>query len=124
MVPGKPMTAPGWEDSSVPPEKLGEYLRAIRKLWQANGYDADMYGHFGQGVLHCRVNFDLMSASGLEKFRRYLDDAADLVVGMGGSLSGEHGDGQARGALLPRMFGAEMVGVFEQFKDIWDPAGG
>ena len=59
MVPSKPNTAPGWEDSAVPPERFGEYLRAIRKLWDRYGYDADMYGHFGQGVLHCRIDFDL-----------------------------------------------------------------
>jgi Fe-S oxidoreductase len=123
MVPSKAPTGPGWEDSSVPPEKLGDYLRAIAKLWGRYGYDADMYGHFGQGVLHCRIDFDLMTADGLEHFRHYLDDAADLVVGMGGSLSGEHGDGQARGALLPRMFGQRLVGAFEELKDIWDPDG-
>ncbi len=82
-----------------------------------------MYGHFGQGVLHCRIDFDLVTADGLEQFRRYLDDAADLCVGMGGSLSGEHGDGQARGELLPRMFGERIVTAFEALKDLWDPAG-
>ncbi len=82
-----------------------------------------MYGHFGQGVLHCRVDFDLRSARGLDGFRAYLDDAADLVVRYGGSLSGEHGDGQARGALLTRMFGERLVRAFEEFKDIWDPDG-
>jgi FAD/FMN-containing dehydrogenase/Fe-S oxidoreductase len=123
MVPTKPLTAPGWEDSAVPPERLGEYLRAIRKLWNEYGYDADMYGHFGQGVLHCRVDFDLVNAAGIARFRRYLDAAADLVVSLGGSLSGEHGDGQARGALLPRMFGDDLVGAFDELKAIWDPAG-
>jgi FAD/FMN-containing dehydrogenase/Fe-S oxidoreductase len=123
MVPGKPMTAPGWEDSAVPPERLGQYLRELGELWSRYGYEADRYGHFGQGVLHCRIDFDLQTADGLATFRRYLDDAADLVVRMGGSLSGEHGDGQARGELLPRMFGAEVVAAFEEFKDLWDPAG-
>jgi FAD/FMN-containing dehydrogenase/Fe-S oxidoreductase len=123
MVPGKPTSGPGWEDSSVPPERLGEYLRAVRKLWDRHGYSADMYGHFGQGVLHCRIDFDLVTEGGLESFRRYMDEAAELVVGMGGSLSGEHGDGQARGELLPTMFGAEIVGAFEELKDLWDPKG-
>ncbi len=123
MVPGKPTTGPGWEDSAVPPERLGEYLRKLRALWDRHGYSADMYGHFGQGVLHCRLDFDLVTAAGLERFRRYLSEAAELVVGMGGSLSGEHGDGQARGELLPIMFGDELVGAFEEFKDIWDPRG-
>ena len=82
-----------------------------------------MYGHFGQGVLHCRIDFDLVTEAGLESFRRYMDEAAELVVSMGGSLSGEHGDGQARGELLPVMFGAEIVGAFEEFKDHLGPGG-
>ncbi len=121
MVPDKALTAPGWEDSAVPPGRLGDYLRAIQALWHRYGYDADMYGHFGQGVLHCRVDFDLETAKGLETFRRYLDEAARLVVDFGGSLSGEHGDGQARGELLPIMFGDELVGAFDALKGIWDP---
>ncbi len=123
MVPGKATTVPGWEDSAVPPERLGDYLRELGRLWGRYGYDADMYGHFGQGVLHCRIDFDLLTAGGLAAWRRYLDEAADLVVRMGGSLSGEHGDGQARGELLPRMFGDRIVGAFEELKDLWDPAG-
>ncbi len=123
MVPGRPWTGPGWEDSAVRPERLGAYLRELRKLWDGYGYDADMYGHFGDGCLHCRINFDLETADGVRAFRRYLDEAADLVVGFGGSLSGEHGDGQARGELLPRMFGGRLVGAFEEFKDLWDPDG-
>jgi FAD/FMN-containing dehydrogenase/Fe-S oxidoreductase len=123
MVPGKPTSGPGWEDSAVPPERLGDYLRAVSKLWDRYGYSADMYGHFGQGVLHCRIDFDLVTEAGLASFRRYMDEAAELVVGMGGSLSGEHGDGQARGELLPVMFGKEIVGAFEELKDLWDPTG-
>src|SRR4051812_11458082 len=123
MVPGKPTSGPGWEDSAVPPDQLGDYLRAVGRLWAQYGYDADMYGHFGQGVLHCRIDFDLVTAKGLRDFRAYMDDAADLVVRMGGSLSGEHGDGQARAELLPKMFGDRIVGAFETFKDLWDPDG-
>jgi FAD/FMN-containing dehydrogenase/Fe-S oxidoreductase len=123
MVPGKPTSGPGWEDSSVPPERLGDYLRAVRKLWDRYGYDADMYGHFGQGVLHCRIDFDLVTAAGLEDFRRYMTEASELVVSMGGSLSGEHGDGQARGEVLPIMFGERLVRAFEDLKDAWDPDG-
>jgi FAD/FMN-containing dehydrogenase/Fe-S oxidoreductase len=123
MVPGKPTSGPGWEDSAVPPDQLGGYLRAVGRLWAQYGYDADMYGHFGQGVLHCRIDFDLVTAKGLRDFRAYMDDAADLVVRMGGSLSGEHGDGQARAELLPKMFGDRIVGAFETFKDLWDPDG-
>jgi FAD/FMN-containing dehydrogenase/Fe-S oxidoreductase len=123
MVPGKPTSGPGWEDSSVPPARLGEYLRAIRTLWDRYGYDADMYGHFGQGLLHCRIDFDLITPAGLATFRRYMSDAAELVVSMGGSLSGEHGDGQARGEILPIMFGHELISAFEALKNAWDPDG-
>jgi FAD/FMN-containing dehydrogenase/Fe-S oxidoreductase len=123
MVPGKPTSGPGWEDSSVPPERLGDYLREIRRLWDRHGLDADMYGHFGQGVLHCRIDFDLVTAAGLDSFRRYMTEASELVVAKGGSLSGEHGDGQARGEVLPIMFGDRIVAAFEALKDAWDPAG-
>jgi FAD/FMN-containing dehydrogenase/Fe-S oxidoreductase len=123
MVPGKPTSGPGWEDSAVPPERLGDYLRRIRALWDRYGFDADMYGHFGQGVLHCRIDFDLVTADGLRSFRRYMTEASELVVSMGGSLSGEHGDGQARGEVLPIMFGERIIRAFEALKDAWDPAG-
>jgi FAD/FMN-containing dehydrogenase/Fe-S oxidoreductase len=123
MVPGQRDNHPGWEDSAVPPERLGEYLREVRRLWDRYGYHADMYGHFGQGVLHCRVDFDLVTGPGIERWRRYLDEAADLVVRMGGSLSGEHGDGQGRAELLPRMFSPRLMEAFRAFKAIWDPDG-
>jgi FAD/FMN-containing dehydrogenase/Fe-S oxidoreductase len=120
-VPGEPDNWPGWEDSAVPPDRVGDYLRALRKLFDAYEYEASLYGHFGQGCIHCRVSFDLTSAPGIAKFRAFMNDAADLVVRFGGSISGEHGDGQARAALLPRMFGEELVRAFREFKAIWDP---
>ncbi|MEZ5291016.1 MAG: FAD-binding and (Fe-S)-binding domain-containing protein [Vicinamibacterales bacterium] len=115
-------TWPGWEDSAVPPERLGEYLRDLRRLLDAHGYRADLYGHFGQGCVHCRIDFDLETPPGIARFRSFVEAAADLVRRYGGSLSGEHGDGQARSELLPRMFSPEMLGAFHAFKDIWDPA--
>ena len=123
FVPGETATWEGWEDAAVPPEQLGSYLREFRRLLNRYGYRGSLYGHFGQGCVHTRTNFDLETASGIATFRRYLDDAADLVVAYGGSLSGEHGDGQARGELLPRMFGDTLVGAFREFKKIWDPDG-
>lgn len=121
MVPGKPDTWPGWEDSAVPPEKLGDYLRQLRKILDKYGYDDDFYGHFGQGCVHGRIDFDLTSTKGIADFRSFMREAAELVVQMGGSLSGEHGDGQARAELLPIMFGDELIEVFNEFKKIWDP---
>ncbi len=120
-VPGERDHWPGWEDAAVPPERLGEYLRRFRALLERYEYRAALYGHFGDGCVHCRINFDLRSAGGLRTWRRFLEDAADLVVEFGGSLSGEHGDGQQRAELLPKMYGAELVGAFEEMKRIWDP---
>ncbi|HEX3581584.1 MAG TPA: FAD-binding and (Fe-S)-binding domain-containing protein [Thermoanaerobaculia bacterium] len=119
--PGQPRTWEGWEDSAVAPEKLGGYLRDLRKLLDKYHYVGDLYGHFGQGCVHTRNNFDLESPKGIEKYRSYIDEAADLVVSYGGSLSGEHGDGQSRADLLPKMFGEELVGAFREFKSLWDP---
>jgi hypothetical protein len=78
-----------------------------------------LYGHFGQGCVHTRTNFDLQTADGIRRYRAFVEDAADLVVRLGGSLSGEHGDGQSRGELLPRMYGPELMAAFREFKRIW-----
>jgi FAD/FMN-containing dehydrogenase/Fe-S oxidoreductase len=121
FVPGEPHGWEGWEDAAVPPEKLGVYLRQITALMTEFGYRSPLYGHFGQGCVHSRINFDLESEPGIRKFRQFLDRAADLVIALGGSLSGEHGDGQARGALLPKMFGPELMQAFREFKALWDP---
>ena len=123
VVPGKPATYPGWEDSAVPPERLGKYLRELDALIGRYGFERTFYGHFGDGCLHLRSEFDFRSPEGLRAFRSFIEAAADLVVRHGGSLSGEHGDGQARGELLPRMFGPEIVAAFREFKSIWDPRG-
>ncbi|MGI8689198.1 MAG: FAD-linked oxidase C-terminal domain-containing protein, partial [Thermomicrobiales bacterium] len=122
-VPGLPLTWPGWEDSAVPPEKVGAYLRDLRALFDRYDYDCSFYGHFGQGCIHVRIDFDLETAHGIATFRAFLDDAADLVVRYGGSISGEHGDGQAKAVLLPKMYGDELVQAFREFKAIWDPDG-
>jgi len=121
-VPQKKITWEGWEDSSVPPERLGIYLRELRKLFERYGYECDLYGHFGQGCVHTRIDFDLETAEGIKTFRAFLHDAAKLVVSLGGSISGEHGDGQSKAELLPLMFGDELMQAFRQFKSIWDPA--
>ncbi|MGN6393810.1 MAG: FAD-binding and (Fe-S)-binding domain-containing protein [Gemmatimonadales bacterium] len=120
-VPGHPDTWEGWEDSAVPPERVGPYLRRFNQLLTHYGYETALYGHFGQGCVHCRIPFDLYTADGVRTFRAFLDDASDLVLEFGGSLSGEHGDGQSRAELLPKMFGAELMQAFREFKSIWDP---
>jgi FAD/FMN-containing dehydrogenase/Fe-S oxidoreductase len=121
FIPGKPDTYEGWEDSAVPPERLGEYLQRLRKLAAKYHYESALYGHYGQGCVHARWNFDLKSEPGIKKFRSFLDEASDLVLELGGSLSGEHGDGQSRAELLPKMYGAELIEGFREFKSIWDP---
>ncbi|MGN6252997.1 MAG: FAD-binding and (Fe-S)-binding domain-containing protein [Marmoricola sp.] len=125
-VPHHPDAWPGWEDSAVAPDRLGDYIRDLHALFARFGYASDvgpsLYGHFGQGCLHTRIPFDLVSAEGVATYRRFMEAAADLVSSYGGSLSGEHGDGQARGELLPRMFGAELVDVMTRIKLLFDPA--
>jgi FAD/FMN-containing dehydrogenase/Fe-S oxidoreductase len=112
----------GWEDSAVPPERLGDYLRDLKKLFAEFDYDRPtLYGHFGQGCVHTRIPFLLKEADGVAAFREFLFRAADLVASYGGSLSGEHGDGQARGELLPRMFGERLVTAFGEMKQVFDP---
>ncbi|MGB8011359.1 MAG: FAD-linked oxidase C-terminal domain-containing protein [Terriglobales bacterium] len=120
-VPGEPLRWEGFEDSAVSPEKLGAYLRDLRKLMQDHRYDGSFYGHFGHACVHTRMDYDLESEEGIRKFRQFMEEAADLVVRYGGSLSGEHGDGQSRAELLPKMFGPELMQAFHDFKSLWDP---
>ncbi|WP_229907302.1 FAD-binding and (Fe-S)-binding domain-containing protein [Streptomyces vinaceus] len=123
-MPDGGMAWPGWEDCAVPPARLGAYLREFRGLLARHGLRGTPYGHFGEGCVHVRIDFDLASEAGIARFRSFSTDLADLVVSHGGSLSGEHGDGQARAELLPRMYGPEVIRLFGAYKDVWDPAGG
>ena len=120
-VPGEPLSWEGWEDSAVAPEKLGNYLRDLKHLMARFGLHGTLYGHFGHACVHTRLNFDHETEEGIARFREFMNAAADLVVGYGGSLSGEHGDGQARAELYPKMFGPELVQAFNEFKAAWDP---
>ncbi|MER7670735.1 FAD-binding and (Fe-S)-binding domain-containing protein [Kitasatospora sp. NPDC096128] len=120
-LPGGGEAWPGWEDSAVPPERLGDYLRGLRALLRRHGLRGVPYGHFGDGCVHLRIDFPLDRPRGTPVFREFLEQAADLAVSYGGSLSGEHGDGQARAELLPRMYPPEVIALFGEFKRIWDP---
>ncbi len=120
-VTGEPLTWPGWEDAAVAPEYVGRYLREFRKLMDEFDYNASLYGHFGQGCIHCRINFDLFTSEGIDKYLKFIDRAADLVMKYHGSFSGEHGDGQSRAALLGKMYGPELLESFREFKSLWDP---
>ncbi|MFA3872926.1 FAD-binding and (Fe-S)-binding domain-containing protein [Streptomyces sp. MMCC 100] len=121
-VPGQPDTWEGWEDSAVPVDRLGDYLRDLKHLYEEFDYGhPSVYGHFGHGCVHTRIPFDLESGEGVARMRAFVEKAADLVVSYGGSLSGEHGDGQSRGELLVKMFGPELIEAFERLKGLFDP---
>lgn len=120
-VPGLPLSWPGWEDAAVPPDQLGGYLREFKKLLDDYHLIASLYGHFGDGCIHCSISFELATHEGVSNFMSFLDKASDLVVKYGGSFSAEHGDGQSKAIFLRKMFGEELIGVFRQFKSLWDP---
>jgi len=120
-VPGHPDNWPGFEDSAVPPEKVASYLHDLRDLMQKYGFTVSLYGHFGQGCIHCRIPFDLYSTGGVKTFENFMEEATDLVVKYDGSISGEHGDGQARAAYIHKMFSPRLMEAFREFKGIWDP---
>jgi FAD/FMN-containing dehydrogenase/Fe-S oxidoreductase len=119
--PDEPHAWEGWEDAAVRPERLGDYLREFRRLLDRYGYKTSLYGHFGDGCIHCRIDFDLLSEKGIRAYRSFVQEAAELVLRHKGSLSGEHGDGQSRGELLSMMYGEKLVEAFREFKYIWDP---
>ena len=111
----------GWEDTAVDPLRLGDYLRAFQQLIDQYGYSTSLYGHFGDGCIHARITFDTRSEEGVAKWRQFSNDIARLIVSFGGSLSGEHGDGQAKAEFLPILFGDELMHAFKRFKLAWDP---
>ncbi len=121
QIPGEKPNHEGWEDTAVHPDRIGDYLRDFQKLIDSYGYHGAVYGHLGDGCVHVRLDFDLQTKHGIEKYRRFVEEGADLVVRYNGSISGEHGDGQARGELLERMYGPELIEAFVEFKRIWDP---
>jgi FAD/FMN-containing dehydrogenase/Fe-S oxidoreductase len=124
-VPGEHPGWPSWEDSAVAPDRVGAYLRDLRKLCAKHGRRIScVFGHVGHGCLHTRIDWDFLTSAGVRNYRAFMEDAGDLVAAYGGSLSGEHGDGHARAELLPKMFGDELVGAFREFKAIFDPDGG
>lgn len=113
---------PGWEDAAVPPERLGAYLRDFETLLASHGLHGLPYGHFGEGCVHCRIDFPLGRAAAIGDYRRFVEAAADLAVSHGGSLSGEHGDGRARSELLWRMYSPAALSLFRAVKRLFDPA--
>ena len=111
----------GWEDAAVPPAQLGNYLRDLDRLLADSGLHGLPYGHFGDGCVHIRIDFPLTSPGGGAVYRDFVEQAAHLVAGYGGSMSGEHGDGRARSALLPAMYSPAALDLFAQVKAAFDP---
>jgi FAD/FMN-containing dehydrogenase/Fe-S oxidoreductase len=111
----------GWEDAAVPPEKLGGYLRDFDALLRESGLDGVPYGHFGDGCVHVRIDFELEDTGGRARFREFTEAGADLVASYGGSMSGEHGDGRARSELLGRMYSGDALALMAQAKRLLDP---
>ncbi len=122
-APGGGQAWPGWEDSAVPPERLGAYLADLRDLFDRHRLRGAAYGHFGEGCLHIRIDFDLMTEAGRREFREVVEEATRLVVKYGGSPSGEHGDGRARSEVLPMVYDRDTMKAFGEFKAVWDPEG-
>ncbi|GAA3583496.1 FAD-binding and (Fe-S)-binding domain-containing protein [Klugiella xanthotipulae] len=114
---------PGWEDSAVPPEHLADYLRDLYGVLDAHGLRGIPFGHFGEGCVHIRIDFTLGTTEGVERYRAFIEEAARLVARYGGSVSGEHGDGRARSALLPTLYSPRVLAAFTQFKAIFDGSG-
>jgi Fe-S oxidoreductase len=123
LDPTQPDPIVGWEDTAVDPYQLGDYLREFQALVDRYGYSTSLYGHFGDGCIHARITFDTRTTEGVAKWRQFSHDIAHLVVKFGGSLSGEHGDGQAKAEFLPIMFGENLMQAFREFKHAWDPEG-
>jgi len=110
---------PGWEDAAVPPQHLGAYLRDFAALMAEHGLDGLTYGHFGDGCVHVRIDFPFSTDPG--RYRQFVVAAAQLVGKYGGSMSGEHGDGRARGELLPAMYSPDAIDTMAAVKAIFDP---
>ena len=121
LNPEDPNPVIGWEDTAVDPMQLGAYLREFSALVKRYGYTTSLYGHFGDGCIHARIDFDTRTSHGVQHWRNFSEEIAKLVVRFGGSLSGEHGDGQAKAEFLPIMFGEELMQAFKRFKYAWDP---
>ena len=112
---------PGFEDAAVPPENLGAYLRDFTALMEEFDIDGLLYGHFGDGCVHVRLAMPLETPDGVAQSRAFLQSAARICAAHGGSVSGEHGDGRARGELLRFMYSPEMLDLFARVKHIFDP---
>ncbi|HET7326403.1 MAG TPA: FAD-binding and (Fe-S)-binding domain-containing protein [Nocardioidaceae bacterium] len=111
----------GWEDAAVPPERLADYLGEFERLLSDHQRHGVIYGHFGEGCVHVRIDHDLRSAPGRAAYREFQEQATALVVRHGGVPSGEHGDGRARSELLSRVYSPDLLAAFSGLKHVFDP---
>jgi FAD/FMN-containing dehydrogenase len=111
------------EDGIVPPERFGEYLDGVYQLFARNHLQVAIWGHAGDANLHMQPFLDLSQVGDRQKVFRILDEYYNLVISLGGSTSGEHGDGRMRGPYLQKLYGPEVYALFQKVKQIFDPYG-
>ncbi|MEN6521025.1 MAG: FAD-binding and (Fe-S)-binding domain-containing protein [Armatimonadota bacterium] len=111
------------EDTAIPPDRLGEYVRRAERIFAKNGTRSAIYGHAGQGCLHIRLDMTLKTAEGIAQMRAIAEEITDLVIEFGGVYSGEHGDGISRAEFLPKLYGRSIMDLHRDVKRVFDPAG-
>jgi FAD/FMN-containing dehydrogenase/Fe-S oxidoreductase len=111
------------EDLSVPVEHLGGFVRRLQAIFTDNGTRGDFYAHASVGCLHIRPLIDLKSPGGISRMRSIAAQAVELTLSLGGTISGEHGDGLARGEWMEREFGSQVIAAFRLLKQAADPQG-
>lgn len=122
-IPGKRKPLGFVEDNAVPVERLGEFVRRFRAIVEREGTRASFYAHASVGVLHVRPLLDLRDAEDRARMERIATNTAALAKELGGVMSGEHGDGKARGPLLEAFYGPELMAAFREIKALFDPKG-
>jgi FAD/FMN-containing dehydrogenase len=120
---GNMKAVPIIEDGIVPVERFRDYIEGIYELFQKYNLRASFWGHAGNANLHMQPFLDLGQVGDRQKVFRLLDDYYKMVIGMGGSTSGEHGDGRLRAPYLQELYGPEVYALFERVKQIFDPYG-
>lgn len=111
------------EDACVPLSRLGEYIRLVRQAAGVRGIPVVMFGHAGDGHLHVNLLPDVSQAGWESAVASLLDEVTEAVAVLGGTTSGEHGDGRLRASSLSRMYGPEVVALFRRVKEAFDPQG-
>lgn len=111
------------EDMSVPVERLGEFVTELDEILKGFGTEADYYGHASAGCLHIRPLLNVKTPHGRIELRSIAEAAVDLVIRLGGAVSGEHGDGITRGEWIERAYGPMLLEAFREIKQAADPEG-